>query len=177
MDSRRRETNRGFTLIGLLIVVAVIGLASVATTTVSSLAQRRLREEQLLYVGEQYRRAIQLYYEATPPGHGRYPRELGDLLKDPRFVQTRRHLRELYVDPMTARNDWKVVMAPEGGIMGVRSISQQRPVKLAHFSPPFQAFAHRRTYSEWPFYFAGSGPLPEELRIWSTPEAAPSDLE
>jgi type II secretory pathway pseudopilin PulG len=53
-------------MLGLLILVAIVGLASAVTATVSSMAKRRSAEEQLLYVGAQYRAAIQMYYCRRP---------------------------------------------------------------------------------------------------------------
>ena len=140
-------------MIALLIAVAILSLAGAVTATVSSLARRRDAEDQLLYVGDQYRRAIAAYVESTPAGQTPYPQQLADLLKDPRYPGVRRYLRSLYVDPMTGRNDWVTVAAPTAGIMGVHSASDRPPIKLEHFSAPYQAFAHRATYVDWTFCF------------------------
>lgn len=150
---KSRSGTRGFGLIALLIAVAIVGLASVATATVSSLARRREAEDQLLYVGDQYRRAIQAYVESTPAGQTPYPQQLEDLLKDPRYPGVRRYLRSLYVDPMTGRNDWVTIPAPTGGVMGLHSASDRTPIKIEQFNAPYQAFAHRATYVDWTFCF------------------------
>jgi len=148
-----RSRTRGFGLIALLIAVAIVALAGAVTATVSSLARRREAEDQLLYVGDQYRRAIEAYVESTPAGQTPYPQQLEDLLKDPRYPGVRRYLRSLYVDPMTGRVDWVTIPAPTGGIMGLHSASDRPPIKLEQFSPPYQAFAHRATYVDWTFCF------------------------
>ena len=148
-----RAGTRGFGLIALLIAVAILALASAVTATVSSLARRREAERQLLYVGDQYRRAIQAYVEATPSGQSPYPMQLQDLLKDPRYPGVKRYLRSLYPDPLTGRSDWVLVPAPTGGVMGVHSASDRPPIKLDQFAAPYQGFAHRATYVEWTFCF------------------------
>jgi type II secretory pathway pseudopilin PulG len=156
-----RLMTRGFGLIALLIAVAIVGLASAVTANVSSLARRRESEDQLLYVGDRYRRAIQAYVESTPTGQSPYPQRLEDLLKDPRYPGVRRYLRSLYVDPMTGRNDWVAVPAPTGGVMGVHSASDRSPIKLERFGPPYQDFAHRASYVDWNFCFPACVPLQE----------------
>lgn len=148
-----RAGMRGFGLIALLIAVAILALASAVTATVSSLVRRREAEDQLLYVGDQYRKAIEAYVESTPTGQTPYPQQLADLLKDPRYPGVRRYLRTLYVDPMTGRDDWVTVPAPTGGVMGVHSASDRSPIKLEQFAAPYQAFAHRATYVDWTFCF------------------------
>jgi len=141
----------GFSYVGLLMVIALLGLSAAATASLGAVAQRRDAEDELLFIGEQFRRAFQSYYQATPNGQPRYPPHLQDLLHDPRFAAPRRHLRQLYADPITGREDWVLLMAPESGIMGVRSASDARPIKLAQFPPAFASFEGQTKYSQWVF--------------------------
>ena len=85
-----------------------------------NLAHRRQREKEreLLFIGNQFRQAIERYYERSPGELKKYPASLEELLKDNRFVTTQRHLRRIYRDPMTGNTEWGMVNAPEGGIMG-----------------------------------------------------------
>jgi len=145
--------SEGFTYLGLLIFVAILGIVSSAVAALGSIAQRRSAEEELLFVGAQFRSALKSYYEATPLGSDPYPPSLQALLKDPRFPNVVRHLRQIYPDPITGRPDWLLVMSPSGEIMGVSSPSTQRPIKVAGFPAPFETFAGKTSYAEWVFYF------------------------
>lgn len=146
-----RSTQTGFTYLGLLILVAILALATSATLTLGSIAQRRQAEQRLLEVGDAYRRAISSYLNSSPAGNRRYPGALADLLKDPRYPGVRRHLRQLYPDPITGSKQWGLIAAPGGGIMGVHSLSDAKPIKIAGFEPENQAFENRSRYSEWVF--------------------------
>jgi type II secretory pathway pseudopilin PulG len=143
--------NAGFALLALLIFVAMVGLLTVATT--SAMATRRAAEEQLLDVGRQYRTAIQLFVEATPPGQNRFPPTLDALLKDPRYPDTRRYLRALYPDPITKKNDWVLIFAPEGGVMGLHSASIAKPIRRVNYVPPFEQFNRLERYADWLFFY------------------------
>jgi hypothetical protein len=79
-----------------MILVATLALATSATVTLGSIAQRRQAEQRLLEVGDLYRRAITSYLNSSPGGNRSYPGSLNDLLKDPRYPGIRRHLRQLY---------------------------------------------------------------------------------
>lgn len=142
---------QGFGLIGLLIFIAILSLASSSVLMLGQAMQRRWAEDQLLYIGDQYRQAIQQYAAATPLGQPRYPASLEALLKDPRYPGTRRYLRQLYSDPITGGNDWVLMLAPEGGIMGVHSASPREPIKQGNFAPQYADFAGKRSYGEWEF--------------------------
>ncbi|MCC2868493.1 MAG: type II secretion system protein, partial [Candidatus Accumulibacter phosphatis] len=132
-----------------MILVAILALATSATLTLGSLVQRREAEQRLLEVGDTYRRAISSYLNSSPTGDRRYPGSLADLLKDPRYPGVRRHLRQLYPDPITGKNDWGLVPAPGGGIMGIHSLSDARPIKIAGFETANQAFEEKSRYSQW----------------------------
>ena len=158
MIMRRRATRvAGFTFIGLLLVVMLLGLALSTVGVVWSTQIRREREAQLLFVGEQYRRAIARYYADG----GRYPAALADMLQDQRFPQVRRQLRKLYADPITGRADWQLIPAGDGGIMGVASSSQDKPIKVANFRHADAAFVGTECYCAWQFAYAPRrfGPL------------------
>jgi type II secretory pathway pseudopilin PulG len=142
----------GFTYLGVLILVAILGIASVASLQIGSLLQRRAAEEELLRIGSAFQNALIAYGNATPPGQARAPRSLEDLLKDPRYLGTRRYLRQLYVDPLTGKNEWGVVDSPEnGGIIGVFSLSESTPIKIGNFASEFVEFTGKTSYRDWQF--------------------------
>ena len=145
----RLGTQAGFTYLGILAAVILMGLLLTAAARVWTLTEQRERETQLLFVGDAFRMAISGYY-----AHGhRYPETLQDLLLDDRSPVPVRYLRRLYLDPMTNSTDWKLVLAPEGGIKGVYSGSTLIPIKRANFAPIDALFADSDCYCAWQFVY------------------------
>ncbi|MDP3512497.1 MAG: type II secretion system protein [Sulfuritalea sp.] len=143
----------GFTYLGLLFAVALAGIVLATTGVVWSTERQREKERELLAIGEEFRRAIGSYYERSPGTVKRYPAKLEDLLKDNRFLGTRRHLRQVYRDPLTGNADWAPIPAPEGGIMGVHSLSTAEPIKQGNFPPRQVEFEGKQSYGEWRFVY------------------------
>jgi type II secretory pathway pseudopilin PulG len=149
---RRRGQLRqaGFTYLGLLFAVAILGITLATIGVVWSTQLRRDREAELLFVGNQYRIAIGRYLMSG----GTFPLALTDLLDDKRTPAPRRFLRRLYPDPMTGSADWQLISAPSGGIMGVASSSQGKPIKVAGFDQVDAAFEKAECYCDWKFAYA-----------------------
>lgn len=145
----------GFTYIGLLLVVALIALAATATVQLGAIVQRRQAEEELLFVGLQFKAAIRAYFEATPVGMpSTAPRRLEDLLRDPRYPNVRRYLRKIYIDPMTGSTDWGLIHSADGqGILGVYSKSTESPIKIANFPDEVFYFEGKKHFSDWVFVY------------------------
>jgi type II secretory pathway pseudopilin PulG len=144
-----RPLQAGFTYIGLLVTVVIIGLMLTAASRVWSVSEQRERETQLLFVGDEIRMAIAAYFAS---GH-QYPLSLQDLLTDSRSPTPRRYLRRLYFDPMTGDANWTLVPAPAGGIMGVASRSMLKPIKRTGFSQIDVGFENADCYCVWQFVF------------------------
>jgi type II secretory pathway pseudopilin PulG len=140
----------GFTYLTVMFIVAILlgGLAIVGETWETS--ARREKEAELLFIGNQYRRAIGLYYLSTPGVVKAYPRQIEDLLKDPRQPGTVRHLRKLFPDPMTGK-PFVVIKGADGGVQGVASASDVAPLKVAGFRVRDAIFEGAQKYSEWKF--------------------------
>lgn len=112
MASRMRNGKQhGFTYLSLIILVAIIGLASAATIKLGVILQRSAAERELLAIGAEYADALESYAKATPPGQSPLPPSFKELLRDPRFPNVRRHLRRVYVDPLTGKAEWGIVYA------------------------------------------------------------------
>jgi type II secretory pathway pseudopilin PulG len=149
VTARRHEG--GFTYLTALFMIAIMSAGLALAGEMWETASLRGREAELLYVGHQYRVAIQRYQMS---GGGLYPRTLQDLIKDPRSVSARRHLRKLYADPITGSSEWGIVKAPDGGIMGIYSRSEQAPLKVTHFRLRDRDFEGAKKYSDWKFVYA-----------------------
>lgn len=147
-SGRRRQ--RGFTYLGALFLVMLLGLGLAGSLQAWSLVNQRAREQELLWVGNQYVRALNAYYQQSP-GSPQYPQHLEELLEDKRFPVPRHHLRRLYPDPITRNNDWGLVRTPDGRIAGVYSRSDAVPWKQSNFPLRWQAFNNKTKYSEWRF--------------------------
>jgi type II secretory pathway pseudopilin PulG len=150
---RARRGAGGFTYVGLLVLIVLIGLLLAAAGEVATTAAQRDREAQLLWVGHEYRAAIGRYWN-----HKRaYPQALQDLLGTaPDAPLPVRYIRRLYPDPMTNAVDWVLVPAPNGGIMGIASNSKRAPLKTGHFDQGDQDFEKAGTYGDWQFTFLGA---------------------
>ncbi|MCK4739733.1 MAG: type II secretion system protein [Deltaproteobacteria bacterium] len=165
---------KGITYLATIFAIAIISISLTATGSIWSTMAKKEREKELLFIGEQYKKAIASYYK-----WGRvYPRTLKDLLKDPRTPAVRRHIRKLYLDPMTGEADWvlvretevkdkkgrKIARRSKGGgkvFIGVRSKSTKEPLKVGGFKKEFEDFEGASKYSEWEFIFEpnkGSNP-------------------
>ena len=132
MPTGRSDGTAGFSYIGLLIAIVFFGFGSVGAARLLASTERAEREQDLLFIGEQFRNAIRSYVQVTGAAV-KYPATLAELLQDSRFPTPRRHLRKLYIDPITGNAEWGLVMAPEGGIMGVYSLSTREPQKITGF--------------------------------------------
>lgn len=145
---------RGFTYLMVLFIVAIVGAGLAVAGTMWETAARREKEAELLFVGHQYRKAIERYYLAGPR---QYPGALEDLLKDPRKPNTARYLRRIYSDPISGK-PWAIVNAPSGGIMGVHSVSEEQPLKIGGFSVRDAGFEDRKSYAQWVFIYTPANP-------------------
>ena len=126
------------------------------------MAIKREKEQELLFVGSQFRQAIKLYYEHTPPQTQRYPFRLEDLLEDPRYPSTQRYLRKIYADPINGNTKWGLVKGPSGEILGVHSLSRREPVKKGGFSNVDKNFENKTKYADWVFMYV-PGQYPASL--------------
>lgn len=169
-----RRDARGFTYVAALFAVAILMGGFAVLGEVWQTSAQREKEAELLFVGHQYRRAIGLYYASTPGSVKRYPRALEDLLKDPRQPATQRHLRRLYADPVTGKSEWGLVKAPDGGILGVHSLSEALPLKLAGFRVRDADFERAQKYSDWKFVYAPTSTQNPAPKPGAKPAVAPA---
>ena len=163
----------GFTYLTALFVVAILAGGLALAGTVWEQAAAREREAELLFVGQQYRRAIGLYYDSTPGTVKRYPQALEDLLKDPRQPATQRYLRKLYPDPLGGK-EWGVVKGSDGGVAGVYSLSEAKPIKVSGFKVRDAAFEGAQKYADWKFMHTPASAAPgTRPAAGAAPGAAP----
>lgn len=140
----------GFTYLGVLMLIALMGIGLAATGELWSTVAQRERERELLWVGTQYAQALRSYYRSSP-GLAQYPQALDELLEDARYPNPRRHLRKLYRDPVTGSDDWGLLRSIDGRITGVYSRAQQVPLKQSGFAAQWADFQGMQHYADWQF--------------------------
>lgn len=157
----------GYAYLWLLISIAIMGVGVVAATELASTLEQRAKERELLSIGRQFRTALRRFHEAQPPlGARQYPQSLDDLVLDPRFPAMTRHLRKVFVDPMTGNSDWGLVRL-DGRIVAVHSLSDRTPIKQSGFDPDDASLTGKQRIRDWVF-----GPL--SARPASAPAASPT---
>ena len=178
---------------GLLVAIGVMGVLLSVALPVWNQAARRSREAELIFRGEQYARAVELYQRQFV---GAYPPDF-DTLVEQRF------LRRLYEDPMTEGGRFRPVfrsqvneLSPgedsgdrpgdatdetlesprpigvafdrdgEGGVVGVVSRSQDESLRI---------YNGRRKYSEWVFAHVTDGTVDTRGDDSAAERGAPDD--
>jgi len=137
----------------LLVVIAIAGLGLSAVSAVWTTTAKREKEQQLLWVGLQFRDAIASYSKSSP-GAAQYPKRLEDLLQDPRFPNVKRHLRQIYRDPFSGEAEWGLVKNGDF-IIGVYSLAKGAPIKKSGFARGLESFEEASRYGDWKFVYSG----------------------
>ena len=151
MNFFARGSSPGFTYVGVIVLLVVISISLGVAGTYWSTIVKREKEEELLFRGNQFVKAIEAYY--FQDNRSLFPASLEELLKDKRQLVPRRFLRRIYPDPITGKPDWVIIKDSGGKIIGVHSQSNGVPMKRAGFPISYQEFAAKKAYREWRFVF------------------------
>jgi hypothetical protein len=161
--ARLRGGQAGFSYLWVLLMVAFMGVGLTVAVEIDATVGRRDREKELLTIGRQFRAAIGSYHETKLfNGKTEYPTTLDDLLLDNRAPGIKRHLRKIFVDPMTGNAEWGLVRIG-GRIAGVHSLSDKTPIKQDGFEADDMYLRGRQKYAEWMFVYPFDLMLPVEM--------------
>ncbi|HCT41123.1 MAG TPA: type II secretion system pseudopilin PulG [Moraxellaceae bacterium] len=148
---RTGKPQGGFAYIWILMALTLLGLGLGRALEVYHHELQREKEEQLLYIGNQYRLAIESYYNTSPGMLKRYPLKLENLILDTRMVSIKRHIRALQKDPITGSIAWGLIRNRQGEIIGIHSLSKKQPVRLAHLDGAHPYLNEAESLSDWVF--------------------------
>ena len=96
-----RTGEQGFLLVGVIVMAALVLIALSVAAPIIAKDLKRERELEAKHRGEQYVRAIRMYYQKT----NAYPASVKAL----ESTNNVRYLRQHYLDPMTGKDDWKLI--------------------------------------------------------------------
>jgi hypothetical protein len=117
MRNRRQNSEGGYAVLMVFLMAAIVALMLYQQMPRVAFESERDKEQLLIDRGEQYTRAIQLYYMAN---NRQYPTSIDDLEK-----KEKRFLRKRYVDPFTGKDEWRIVHT-NGGFL-TDSLVQKPP--------------------------------------------------
>ena len=164
MRGNRLKSSAGFTLIAVLTVIVIFGIMAGAVAQSWQMRMRREREVELIFRGEQYMDALARWYnngkdpfQHKPPlaraaTNARPLRDIKDLLSDPSSPNPTPYLRRLYKDPITGK-DFVAIRDANQAIVGVKSSSEEEPMKKGNFPDELQGLNDKKKYSEWEFVY------------------------
>ncbi|HWF11365.1 MAG TPA: hypothetical protein VG297_23000 [Bryobacteraceae bacterium] len=107
-DPARRSSEAGFALLMIYAMAAIVAITLYMELPRVAFEAQRDKEQLLIDRGEQYSRAVMLYVRKF----NRYPADF-DALQN---TQNLRFLRHKYVDPMTGKDDWRLIHVGPGGV-------------------------------------------------------------
>jgi type II secretory pathway pseudopilin PulG len=120
---------RGMVLLILLFLAAVVLIGASVGAERLVTQSRRQKEEETIWRGGQYVRAIRLYYRK----YGQFPKSIDDFSKNPGNLH---FLRKVYKDPMNGSDGtWRFIyMGPNGQLIG--SLTRKLPIGMVALGIP-----------------------------------------
>src|SRR5580700_7467837 len=114
----RKDGERGFALLLVFLMAAAVALVLYQAMPRVAFESEREKEQLLQDRGHEYVRAIQLYYIAFK----KYPTKIEDLEN----TNNKRFLRRRYIDPMTGKDEWRLIHVNAAGQL-TDSVVQKPP--------------------------------------------------
>jgi hypothetical protein len=121
MKTAGNKSERGFALLIIFLLAAAIALMLYSQMPRVAFESERDKEQVLIDRGEQYKRAIQMYFVAFK----KYPSKMEDLEN----TNDKRFLRRRYIDPMTGKDEWRLIHVNGAGQL-TDSLVQKPPAPL-----------------------------------------------
>jgi type II secretory pathway pseudopilin PulG len=162
---------KGYIYLWTLFAVALAGVGLAGVGPMWQIESQREKEMELLHVGDQFRRAIESYYLNSSGKAKRYPESLEQLLEDRSSLIAKRHLRKIFLDPMTNSHDWGLIEQAGSGITGIYSKSDKIPLKRTNFPEQYSTFSEAKSYQDWKFVHAGGGTGGTDSQRSKTPKS------
>jgi type II secretory pathway pseudopilin PulG len=103
---RKLEGQTGYILLSVMLFVTLLLFALAVAAPRIGQQIKREREEELIHRGQEYATAIKKFYRAN---NGQYPVSLDQLEN----TNNKRYLRKRYKDPITGKDDWKLIHVGE----------------------------------------------------------------
>ena len=122
LQAEAPSTEQGFALLLIFFMAAAVALMLYTQMPRVAFESERDKEQLLIDRGEQFKRAILLYYTDNK----RYPAKIEDLEN----TNNHRYLRRRYVDPYTGKDEWRLVHT--NGMFLTDSLVQKPPANPAN---------------------------------------------
>jgi len=158
----------GYALL-MVVFLAAVMLVTAAAVAPNLLTQgRREKEEEMIWRGQQYVRAIRLYYRKN----GRFPQSIEDLTEKRGTI---RFLRQPYRDPMNREDgSWRFIYLGAGGQL-IGSVTRPGGLQFPAAPPPPGTGAQPFTGTAGPTPSgAPQGPPAPQLSSTGQPSSLPS---
>jgi hypothetical protein len=112
--SKRRPSEGGYALLLVVFLTTLLLLTTIVAAPSVRTERQREKEEEMVWRGKQYVRAIKLYYRKN----GKFPTSLDDLTQPK--MGSLRYLRQAYKDPMNKEDgSWRLIfVGPAGQLIG-----------------------------------------------------------
>jgi type II secretory pathway pseudopilin PulG len=114
LTAKRKRGEGGYALLMAVFLMTVMLIATITAAPSIRTERQREKEEEMIWRGKQYVRAIKLYYRKN----GKFPTNLDDLIKPKNG--SLRYLRQDYKDPMNKEDgSWRLIyVGPAGQLIG-----------------------------------------------------------
>src|SRR5260370_36122592 len=130
---KRHES--GFAMLFVFVMAAAIAIGLDMEIPRVAFESQRQKEQMLIGRGGQYQRAIQLFYRK----YRTYPQNLDDL----ETTRNIRFLRRRYKDPMTGKDEWRLIHVRPGGVLTDSIIKPAKPLGDTSTGPTADNSQHR----------------------------------
>ena len=131
----------------IAILIAAVAFAALLATGLETYLNQ---ERRLVAAGHEIVVALEAYRTASPGSAKELPRDLSELLHDPRMLADKGYLTALPVDPVTQKQEWGVIKNPAEQIIGVHSLATATPTWIGRIL----SLRSGGTYSDWRFLVA-----------------------
>jgi type II secretory pathway pseudopilin PulG len=96
------NSESGYVLLAVIFMTLILLISLAIAAPKIAMSIQRDKERETIHRGEQYKRAIKLYYQKF----GSYPTSIDQLVETNQL----RFLRKKYTDPLTGKADWKPIL-------------------------------------------------------------------